>query len=142
MSCLSICHILRAINFSKFYRLKFKIGDIRIQLKEIKPETWKILQLNHSHKCFGRGKDDSFRFKNFCGNFSLRTRLTCMFDIREQIVILKRNILFYFYMDRFNKNSFTADKKETFNSRVPNMKTKLHFNFALLQKPKWVKTVE
>ena len=45
-------------------------------------------------------------------------------------------------MDRFNKNSFTADKKETFNSRVPNMKTKLHFNFTLLQKPKWVKTVE
>ena len=39
-------------------------------------------------------------------------------------------------MDRFNKNRFTADKKETFNSRVPNMKTKAAFPFYFTTKAK------
>ena len=59
----------------------------------------------------------------------------------------KKWIFLYFYRDKFDKNSFRADDKGTSNTKNPNMKTDLNavslsLNFILLQRPKWVKTVE
>ena len=47
--------------------------------------------------------------------------------------LMKRNnFLFSFYIDQFDKNSFTADKRGTSNLGTTNMKTELHFkSFSL-----------
>ena len=52
-------------------------------------------------------------------------------------------------MEKFDQNSFGADKKEMSNSGTPNMKSKaafqmLHlspFPFILLERPKWLNTI-
>ena len=49
------------------------------------------------------------------------------------VALMKRNnFLFSFYIDQFDKNSFTADKRGTSNLGTTNMKTELHFkSFSL-----------
>ena len=63
---------------------------------------------------------------------------------------MKRKIfLFCFSVEKFDQNSFGADKKEMSNSGTPNMKSKaafqmLHlspFHFILLERPKWLNTI-
>ena len=68
--------------------------------------NWYVLQVSH------------LNFVNFVSS-----------DINE-----KKLFFFFFYMDKFDKNSFKAGDWRTSNSRTLDMKTGLHFKCYICQK--------